>query len=309
MCMTNMPLTEVYRAFQDELVTAGLLVRTGVEGLYGRSGAFEAVVSGIERCIDRISAPLKAEVMRFPPLMSRQVYCRTDHLELFPDLMGSVHSFVGDAKGHSALMKLKLAGEDWTRELAPIELMATPAACYPLYPTLQGVLPTDGRLVDLQSYIFRHEPSPDPARMQMFRQREFVRLGTPAQAMAHREQWLDRGLTMFSQLGLKVDKAVANDPFFGRAAAFMAVAQKEQELKFEIVTPICSDQKPTAISSCNYHVDHFGQVFGIQTPDGAPAHSACVGFGLERITLALLRTHGLQTARWPHEVRTELSLG
>ena len=37
----------------------------------------------------------------------------------------------------------------------------TPAACYPLYPTVakRGPLPAEGGLYDLQSYCFRHEPS------------------------------------------------------------------------------------------------------------------------------------------------------
>jgi hypothetical protein len=40
--------------------------------------------------------------------------------------------------------------------------------------------------------------------------------------------------------------------------------------------------------------------------DGGVAHTACVGFGLERITLALLRHHGLDLAAWPDSVRTTL---
>ena len=36
---------------------------------------------------------------------------------------------------------------------------------------------------------------------------------------------------------------------------------------------------------------------------------ACVGFGLERIALALFKTHGLQIAKWPGEVRDVLGLG
>jgi hypothetical protein len=41
---------------------------------------------------------------------------------------------------------------------------------------------------------------------------------------------------------------------------------------------------------------------------GGAAHTACLGFGLERITLALLRTHGLDPDRWPSPVREELRL-
>ena len=49
--------------------------------------------------------------------------------------------------------------------------------------------------------------------------------------------------------------------------------------------------------------DHAGQL----PAQGAVAHSACVGFGMERIALALLKTHGLQTDSWPIAVRQLLA--
>ena len=62
----------------------------------------------------------------------------------------------------------------------------------------------------------------------------------------------------------------------------------------------------SAISSANYHEDHFGLPFDLRTPDGEIAHSACFGFGLERITLALFATHGMDVANWPAGVRSAL---
>lgn len=41
----------------------------------------------------------------------------------------------------------------------------------------------------------------------------------------------------------------------------------------------------------------------VSTSKGEVAHSACVGFGLERIELALLRSHGLDPEPWPVDVR------
>ena len=115
-------------------------------------------------------------------------------METFPNLMGSVHTLHGHGPDHHLeLMRKKAAGEDWTAQLRPTEVMMTPAACYPLYPTAAGTLREEGRTVDLRSFVFRHEPSIDPARMQIFRQREYVRLGTPAQALGHRDDWIERG--------------------------------------------------------------------------------------------------------------------
>jgi hypothetical protein len=62
----------------------------------------------------------------------------------------------------------------------------------------------------------------------------------------------------------------------------------------------------TAVVSSNCHRDHFGLTFGIATADGAVAHSACVGFGMERIALAMLRTHGLEPTTWSDELRTAM---
>ena len=86
----------------------------------------------------------------------------------------------------------------------------------------------------------------------------------------------------------------------------LAVNQRNEELKFELVTPAFESGRPTAISSSNCHLDHFGRPFGIETPDGEVAHTACFGFGVDRITLALLDRHGLDPARWPSEVRARL---
>jgi seryl-tRNA synthetase len=192
-------------------------------------------------------------------------------------------------------------------ELARITSVAlTPAACHPLYPTCSGRLPEQGKLIDLTSYCFRHEPSGDPARMQMFRMREHVRLGTPDMVHSWRNLWIERGRALLSSLGLVVADAPANDPFFGRGGRMLAANQRQQALKFELLTPITSEALPTAIMSFNYHQDHFAQLYGIQTHAGDVAHSACLGFGLERIVIALFKTHGFDPERWPDAVRQRL---
>ncbi|HXC18003.1 MAG TPA: amino acid--[acyl-carrier-protein] ligase [Holophagaceae bacterium] len=300
--------TGAYAAYLDQLTRAGLLIPSGVRGVYGRSGAFEHVVEQFERFVTRMGRHLDPEVMRFPPVFNRDHYSRINHINNFPDLMGSVHSFTGGDPEHVELVRKFEHDEDWSRDLAASEVMMIPAACYPLYPTATGTLPPGGRTVDLESFVFRHEPSDDPARMQIFRQREYVRLGTGEEALAHRDYWLERGKEMLLSVGLDARAVVANDPFFGRGGRMMKATQREQVLKFELVVPICSEESPTAVSSCNYHLDYFGIAFGIKTPDGKPAHSACIGFGLERITLALFKTHGLEVRAWPKPVREILEL-
>jgi len=308
MCISDDPISQAHKEYLEALFDAGLLIPSGVDGVYGRSGVFEDVIERFERYVTEMGQHLDPEVIRFPPVMARQQYECTDHLATFPDLLGSVHSFTGKERDHIALMSRKEAGEDWTSCLQATEVVLAPAACYALYPTATGVLPEHGRLIDLTSFVFRHEPSIDPARMQSFRMREYVKLGSPEQALAHRDYWLQRAEEMLNAVGLKVKKVVANDPFFGRGGRVMAATQREQHLKYELEIPIATGDKPTAIFSANYHMDHFSKTFGIKTMDGNTAHTACVGFGLERIALALFKTHGFEPQEWPEGVRKVLGL-
>jgi hypothetical protein len=74
------------------------------------------------------------------------------------------------------------------------------------------------------------------------------------------------------------------------------------------MTPIGSPDHPVAIISGNCHRDHFGGPFSIQLGQGEVAHSACVAFGVDRVTLALLWRHGLDQSSWPAEVTGALGL-
>ena len=99
----------------------------------------------------------------------------------------------------------------------------------------------------------------------------------------------------------------ANDPFFGRAQKLLATNQREEQLKIELVIPLYNDPgASTAVVSANYHRTHFGDAFGLRTAAGDVAHSACIAFGMERIALALIRSHGFDPAAWPSSVRASM---
>ncbi|MDK4713431.1 amino acid--[acyl-carrier-protein] ligase [Rhizobium sp. CNPSo 4039] len=299
---------DMQTSFLDRLFESGLLIDTGVDGLYGRSGQFEDVISAFERLIDKFGGADGAEAIRFPPGMNRAFFEASGYMKSFPQLAGTVHSFCGNELDHMSLLKCMEVGDDWTKDQQATDIVLTPAACYPLYPTVakRGAIPEDGALYDLQSYCFRHEPSKDPARQQLFRMREYVCMGSEKHVTDFRQSWMDRGVEMMKAVGLDVTIDVANDPFFGRAGKMLANNQRDQNLKFELLIPITSTAKPTACMSFNYHQDAFGTKWGLNFADGRVAHTACVGFGLERIALALFHTHGLDTKEWPESVRKAL---
>jgi seryl-tRNA synthetase len=294
------------KIFRDELVAAGLLVLTGTDGIYGRSAVYEDIAAAVDGLAVRSAAAEGTISYRFPPVMPRNVLEETGYLSSFPDMIGAVSTFKGDNSDHMKLLDLVESGGEWTTMLEPAAVTLCPAVCHPLYPTLAGTMPDGGGRFDVYGWCFRHEPSVDPARMQAFRQHDLVYVGDAASAREFRNRWLQLGLEVLGSLGLAVEPVVANDPFFGRAGRILANNQLEETLKFEIVSPIHSPEYPTAIASANCHLDHFGQPFGIETVSGEVAHSCCFGFGVDRITLALLRTHGFAPANWPAATRQRL---
>jgi seryl-tRNA synthetase len=305
------PGTPEQEEFLRELVETGYLIESGVPGVYGRGEAFERVRLGFDAKVTAASETESPERMVFPPLLPRRQMEDVGYLKSFPHLACTVFAFEGDEEAAAEQEGRADAHEDWSEHQRMTDLVLKPAACYPVYPAIaaRGALTPGGVMVDAGgTYVFRHEPSGDPARLQAFHQREIVRIGEPETVLEWRDRWRDRCLELLRAVGLDAEPDVASDPFFGRSGRLLARSQRAQELKFEVVVPIAGPE-PTAVPSFNYHQDHFSSVYGLEMDAADPtAHTACLGFGLERITLALLRRHGLDQDTWPSAVRMELGL-
>ena len=290
-------------AFDDPIGSwaTTLFCPLGVEGVYARTALFERVIDGLGRLISSNREP-GMEVLRFPPVMSREQLERTGYQNNFPQLLGGVCCLQQAGDGGARLA--------WADAASSSDLVVTPAACYPVYPLVaaRGEVPAGGLLFDVTADCFRREPSRQLDRLQSFRMREFVCVGTAEQASAFRAQWLSRveELAGLLCLNYRIDKA--SDPFFGRTGQLLALSQVEQSLKYELLIPIYSQERPTACMSFNCHLDHFGETWRLHSAAGAPVHTACVAFGLDRLGLALFVTHGADLERWPASARTTLTL-
>ncbi|HVV94930.1 MAG TPA: amino acid--[acyl-carrier-protein] ligase [Hyphomicrobiales bacterium] len=300
---------EAVRAERLKAIRAEHLVPAGADGVYLRSGVYEDVVERLAALISRQREP-DTEVLRFPPVMSRARLEKSGYLKSFPNLLGTVSALHGsDAEIMAAAGRLD-RGEDWTEGLAASDLVLAPAACYPVYPLAasRGAVPRDGLRFDVAADCFRHEPSEDLMRLQSFRMREYVCIGSPRQIQDFRDRWMARARGLADALALPHEVEQANDPFFGRVGQMMAMSQREQSLKFELVVPVVPGASASACMSFNYHREHFGEVWGLRDTMGELAHTGCVAFGMDRLAVALFATHGLVPRNWPAEVRGALML-
>jgi seryl-tRNA synthetase len=281
----------------------------GVDGVYARTELYAHVVERLEGYITRQRDP-KAEIMRFPPVMSRKQLEKSGYLKSFPNLLGCVCALHGSEASIRSAVDRYDDGGDWTTSVTSSDLVLSPAACYPVYPIVatRGQLPAGGLQFDIEADVFRHEPSRSLDRLQSFRMREFVRIGSPQEILEFRESWMAKAPLLAGDLGLPFTIDVANDPFFGRVGQVMAVSQRQQALKFELLIPYYPGASPTACMSFNYHREHFGQVWGIHDDKGELAHTSCVAFGIDRLAVALFAIHGLDLLKWPAVTRAAMAL-
>ena len=109
MCVPDDPHTRL----RDALVEAGLLVPSGVRGIYGRSGVFEHIVEQFEALVSRRGRTSDTEIVRFPPIFNRAHYLQVNHIHQFPDLLGSLHTFAGKDRAHRDMLVKLEEGGDW----------------------------------------------------------------------------------------------------------------------------------------------------------------------------------------------------
>ncbi|PJH75029.1 MAG: hypothetical protein CO064_08820, partial [Anaerolineae bacterium CG_4_9_14_0_8_um_filter_58_9] len=127
--------------------------------------------------------------------------------------------------------------------------------------------------------------------------------------LQNREIGRERMRGFFEEIGLAYHVESANDPFFIGEFKKQAAFQSAFQLKFEIRARLPFKDGTLAVGSYNYHQDFFGRSLNITLPDGSPAHTGCIAFGLERMAFAFLAQFGLDAERWPEVVRKSVMRG
>ena len=77
-----------------ERVGAAIFHRLGVDGVYARTGVYEDVIERLGAYISSLRDPA-AEILHFPPVMSRAQLEQSGYLKSFPNLLGCVCALHG----------------------------------------------------------------------------------------------------------------------------------------------------------------------------------------------------------------------
>ncbi len=189
---------------------------------------------------------------------------------------------------------------------SPVQALLSPAVCYHLYFALADQPLPDGQVIATAvGNCFRYESInlSSLERLWNFTMREVIFVGAKDFVLHNREIARQRMSQVLASLGFAYRVESANDPFFIGEFRKQAAFQSAFQLKFEIRARLPFKNSTLAVGSYNYHQDFFGRHLNITLPDGSPAHTGCVAFGLERIAYAFLAQYGLEPDGWPGPVQ------
>lgn len=269
-------------------------------GLVGMRGDALALYGALERRIADLAREETGDEWRVPAGVSFRTLSQADYFASLPQWLTVASHLSEDAAALKRVATHADPAAEVRASLAPAGAALLPAVCYHTYEALKGRVVASPTLMTAQGTCWRHEgPRLRPLeRGWAFTMREIVCLGTPEEIERFRRRGVEIALRLASSLGLASSIEVAKDPFFAPTARGKALLQKIKSLKYEMMLPL-EPGRSVAAASFNHHETFFGEAFDIRLPDGQPAASGCVAFGIERWLLAFLCTHGTDAAEWP----------
>jgi hypothetical protein len=284
------------------------------DGIYSLGPLLSHLIGFFEGIFCELAREFGASPYRFPTLIPARFLARVNYFRAFPHSLSfathlredlTVIEAFSQQAGCDRNGRLTIPSESYS----PIKTLLSPAVCYHLYFALADKPVPGGELAATAvGNCFRYEAINlnSLERLWNFNMREIIFVGSKEYVLANRQAAQQRMSTILGKIGLAYRVESANDPFFIGEFRKQAAFQSAFQLKFEIRARLPFKESTLAVGSYNYHQDFFGRSLNITLPDGSPAHTGCVAFGLERIAFSFLSQFGLDKENWPEAVRRDV---
>ncbi len=300
---------------QPELERRGDVQPLG-RGTFAYAGQFLAVRNAVRDVAARVAAGLGAQPVEAPPLWPAAVLRDMNYLHDFPHLVMVAGGLRDDHAVRARFSERNRRGTasstlncEATEDLAPLGSVLPPTVCACCYAMLRGRTDVADRVLTVTGPVFRNEASDEGRldRLTAFSVTDVVLIGGEDFVAAGRERLVAAMREVLLALDLACSLESADDPFFSNEAVTKTLYQHMARLKYEARAELFGG-RTMAVGSINLHQDYFSRAFDYRAIDGERPHSACVGFGLERLAYALFCRHGADGGAWPDGVRAYLRL-
>lgn len=281
------------------------------DGIYALGPLLTRLIDAFERRFLNLADSFSAQPYRFPTLIPASYLERVGYFRAFPHSLSFATHLTPDLDQIDIFAENAACDEHGNlnvpmQRFAPIRTLLSPAVCYHLYFTLADQsLPPQGVTATAVGNCFRYESLnlQSLERLWNFTMREVIFVGSKEFVLENRELARQRMQGVFEEIGFAYRVESANDPFFIGEFRKQAAFQSAFQLKYEIRARLPFKNSTLAVGSYNYHQDFFGRHLNIRLPDGSPAHTGCVAFGLERIAFAFLAQFGFDLTHWPQSMQ------
>jgi seryl-tRNA synthetase len=283
------------------------------QGIFSLGPLVTRLIDYFEKRFLELAASFDAEPYRFPTLIPARYLERVNYFRAFPHSLTFATHLREDLDAIDHFAQHAVCDEHGLNispdSFSQIQTLLSPAVCYHLYFALADQPLPSGRVTATAvSNCFRYESTNlvSLERLWNFTMREVIFVGSKEFVLDNRETARLRMRQVFEEIGLAYRVESATDPFFIGEFRKQSVFQSAFQLKFEIRARLPFKDSTLAVGSYNYHQNFFGRHLNITLPDGTPAHTGCVAFGLERMAYAFLAQYGLDPQIWPVAVQEAL---
>jgi len=216
-----------------------------------------------------------------PAMLDSGVLKRCNYFESFPQHLSIVATVKEDRLADVSARKGVEGGD-----IQIHNKVLTPAACLHFYPMLEGQIINE-KIITTRARVYRYEGNRhnEVGRYWDYTVREIVFVGSPEFVRNKLAEMQEKALDYARKITDQAQLVSASDVFFdNRRNALKKKLQIANDKKVELIIPI--DGEDVAVSSFNYHGNHFSMPFSFDNNNTIV--SGCVGFGLERWLLAKL---------------------
>ncbi|MDJ0948110.1 MAG: hypothetical protein QNJ94_04240 [Alphaproteobacteria bacterium] len=254
--------------------------------------------------LDRFARPFEAREESYPNCIPLDSLGRAEHLSSFPEHLHFLTHLREDLTlldDYASRVKVDRAGAvPDSVEVSRAELVQNPSTCYHCYAALRGEEITANLAVTAITKCHRFEAANhvELGRLLEFSLREVIFLGDPDFVRETRARTLSLVEALAQDWQLYGELIPSNDPFFTSDFEAKAAHQRRLALKFEYRMAVPGQDRKLAVMSSNLHGPTFSKAFDIKR-NGRVINTGCLGFGLERLALAIVAQHGADPAGWP----------
>ena len=290
----------------DWLVQQGHIHEFG-PGRVGLGPLLVALENRIDGDLLQMAQTLGAAPYRFPTVIGADVLSKCRYLQSFPQFLTlAMHlnenmDVLSQFSQECRLVDGAVVVPEGS--LAPSTTVLSPTVCFHLYSWLEGQELNGPMSVTAKGHCHRYESRTMSGleRLWDFQMREIMFVGSSEHVEKQRTDCLEQCIRLLDKWNITYEIISATDPFYVDGFSAVANYQAAFELKYEIRVPLpYAPGRTMAIGSINRHHDFFGKSLNFKDKNiPGYSHTACVGFGLERVAWAWLCTHGVNPNDWP----------